>query len=84
MYFRCLFNSNMKESQECKVKFNYSKLNMDLVIDFIYSGILTITKDNVMEITEMSTYLQVIINLLLILINLFILDKIFQIVYIYV
>ena len=69
MYFRCLFNSNMKESQECKVTFNYSQLNMDSVIDFIYSGILIITEGNVMEITEISSYLQVIINLLLYLIN---------------
>ena len=58
-YFKCLFNSDMKENNQSKVSFNFSQNGMESLIQYIYSGEVCIDEKNVEELTEISSYLQV-------------------------
>ena len=58
-YFNDMFNSDMKETLISKVSLDYNKHCMNCLLEYIYSGNVCISEENVEEMIEISTYLQV-------------------------
>ena len=54
----------MKENCENKVEFEYSIPNMDAIVEYLYTGEIKFTEDNITEITNMSCYFQVNITII--------------------
>uniref|UniRef100_A0A1A9ZCF7 BTB domain-containing protein n=1 Tax=Glossina pallidipes TaxID=7398 RepID=A0A1A9ZCF7_GLOPL len=55
-FFAAMFKSNMKEDREGSVKLEDEDLNaVKAIIEYIYSGKITITEENVQETLELIT-----------------------------
>uniref|UniRef100_A0A1A9ZCF5 Kelch-like protein diablo n=1 Tax=Glossina pallidipes TaxID=7398 RepID=A0A1A9ZCF5_GLOPL len=59
-YFAAMFKNNMKEKLEGSVKLEQEDLNaVKAIIDYIYSGKITITEENVQEVYSISDYFEI-------------------------
>ncbi|XP_078573498.1 zinc finger and BTB domain-containing protein 7A-like [Branchiostoma floridae x Branchiostoma japonicum] len=61
-YFRSLFSSGMKESQEKRVDLKYPSVTAEafrLLLEFLYTGQLVVCYENVYEVLAVANHLQV-------------------------
>lgn len=59
-YFRVMLTANMRESREQHVELKgVTALGLKVVVDFVYTGMLALTIENVEEVLSAATHLQV-------------------------
>ena len=62
-YFKALLSNDVIETRNNEVTFTFDKKAFSEIINYIYSGDVTLSVDNISELIEISNYLQV--NILL-------------------
>ncbi|XP_072027785.1 kelch-like protein 28 [Amphiura filiformis] len=57
-YFRAMFTSGFKESNQAKVELDANAAIFEILFHYVYTGRLDVTKETIVEVLEMACYLQ--------------------------